>query len=280
MDSDRGSQFDPTAFDTMLKNNRLTGWMSRVGACADIDQVTDEALAGPVRVHGSWSVAAFGLPAATALPAYRAARPAGTPGDLLADVLTDWWVRVPAGRLADAHASSPGVTFMYEFSWPSPAFGGRSGACHGLELAFVFDNLDRGREQMLGGALGDAPPQQPAATVHAAWVGFASVGDPGWPRYDLGRRLVMRLGVPCSVVEDPCPGTRVVGRGALNAVPSGPGAVRRGLMSRWRRIPGAPAARSSTSAGAWVRARRLASSTPAPRAAAGARTGAAPASTR
>jgi para-nitrobenzyl esterase len=168
-----------------------------------IDQVTDEALTGPVGVYGSWSMAAFGLPADTALPAYRAAHPDGSAGDVLAAVLTDWWVRVPAIRLADAHVPAPAGTFMYEFAWRSPAFDGRLGSCHALELPFVFDTIDRGREQMMGGALGDEPPQQLADTMHGAWVRFARDGDPGWPRYDLEHRATMRFDLTPSVVEDP-----------------------------------------------------------------------------
>jgi len=34
-------------------------------------------------------------------------------------------------------------------------------------------------------------------------VRFAAEGDPGWPRYDLERRCVMRLGLESAVVEDP-----------------------------------------------------------------------------
>jgi para-nitrobenzyl esterase len=168
-----------------------------------IDQVTDEMLSGPVEVYGSRCMAAFGLPAETALPAYRSAHPDGSPGDLLAAVLTDWWIRVPAVRLADAHAAAPAGTFMYEFAWPSPAFGGRLGACHGLEIPFVFDTLDLGHRQMLGGALGDKPPQELADFMHAAWVDFAARGDPGWPRYDLQRRATMRFDVDSSVIDDP-----------------------------------------------------------------------------
>jgi para-nitrobenzyl esterase len=168
-----------------------------------IDQVTDEALTGPVGVYGSWSLSAFGLPAESALAAYRAARPDGSPGDLLAAALTDWWVRVPAIRLADAHAPSPAATFMYEFAWRSPAFEGRLGACHGLEIPFVFDTLDLGTQQMLGGALGEDPPQQLADAIHAAWVRFARDGEPGWPRYDLAHRATMRFDLTPSVVEDP-----------------------------------------------------------------------------
>jgi para-nitrobenzyl esterase len=168
-----------------------------------VDRVTEEALGGPVEAFGTWSVAAYGLQAGTALPAYRAAHPAGSPGDLLAAVLTDWWVRVPAIRLADAHASGPGTTFMYEFAWRSPAFGGRLGACHGLEIPFVFDTLDHGADQMLGGALGDDPPQQLADAVHSAWVDFAARGDPGWPRYDRDHRAVQRLDTTPGVLADP-----------------------------------------------------------------------------
>ncbi|MGY1633498.1 carboxylesterase/lipase family protein [Geodermatophilus sp. SYSU D01186] len=168
-----------------------------------IDRITDEVLTGPVEVYGSQSLAAFGLPADTALPAYRAAHPGASPGDLLAAVLTDWWIRVPALRLADAHAPAPAATYAYEFAWRSPAFGGRLGACHGLEIPFVFDTLDPGRRQMLGGALGEHPPQELADLVHGAWVSFATTGDPGWPRYDLARRAVMRLDTSPRVVDDP-----------------------------------------------------------------------------
>ena len=115
---------------------------------------------------------------------------------------TDWWVRVPAIRLADAHATATSDTYMYEFAWQSPAFGGRLGAVHALEIPFVFDTLDQDLP-LLGPLLGADPPQQLADTMHAAWVSFATTGDPGWPRYDLGRRATMRFDVPSAVVDDP-----------------------------------------------------------------------------
>ena len=117
--------------------------------------------------------------------------------------MTDWWVRVPALRLADAHAPAPGGTFMYEFGWPSPIMDGRLGSCHALEMPFVFDTLDLRHHQMMGGALGTDPPQELADTMHRAWVNFASKGEPGWPRYDLDRRAVMRFNLTSSLVEDP-----------------------------------------------------------------------------
>ena len=169
-----------------------------------IDQITEDGLAGPAENYGFWSIAAYGLAAETALPHYRAATRFGdAPGEVLAAVMTDWWVRVPAMRLADAHATAPGGTFMYEFAWPSPIMGGRLGACHALEMPFVFDTLDLRHRQMMGGALGQDPPQELANTMHRAWVDFASTGEPGWPRYDLDRRAVMRFNLTSSMVEDP-----------------------------------------------------------------------------
>jgi para-nitrobenzyl esterase len=168
-----------------------------------IDQITEAVLTGPVETYGFWSIAAYGLRPETALPHYRATRFGDAPGDVLGAVMTDWWVRVPAMRLADAHAPAPGGTFMYEFAWPSPIMGGRLGSCHALEMPFVFDTLDLRHRQMMGGALGADPPQELADTMHRAWVDFASKGEPGWPRYDLDRRAVMRFDLTSSVVEDP-----------------------------------------------------------------------------
>jgi para-nitrobenzyl esterase len=171
-----------------------------------IDQVTDEVLTGPVAVHGPRALAAFGLQADAALAAYRAAHPGASPGDVLAAVQTDWWCRIPAIRLADTHAQQPAGTFLYELTWRSPAFGGRLGACHALEIPFVFDTLDKGADQMVGPLLGPAPPQPLADAMHGAWVAFATGGDPGWPRYDPDRRATMRFDVTSEVVDEPRPG--------------------------------------------------------------------------
>jgi len=167
-----------------------------------IDDETDDALTGPVAEHGYRAAATYGL-SEDVLAGYRAAHPAASPGDLLAAIQTDWWCRMPAIRLADAHARRRGGTWMYEFAWPSPTLGGRLGACHGLEIPFVFDTLDKGADQMVGEALGDHPPQPLATAMHDAWASFARSGDPGWPRYDVDRRATMRFDTASEVVDDP-----------------------------------------------------------------------------
>jgi carboxylesterase type B len=151
-----------------------------------------------VDVHGYQSLGAYGLPVETALAAYRAASPDAPPGELLAAVQTDWWVRIPAIRLADAHAASTAGTYMYEFAWRSPGLG----AVHALEVPFVFDTLDPDAP-LFGPLLGPAPPQELAHVMHAAWIAFATGGDPGWPRYGLDRRATMRFDTPSAVVDDP-----------------------------------------------------------------------------
>ena len=87
---------------------------------------------------------------------------------------------------------------MYEFAWPSPGLG----AVHALEIAFVFDTLSKDAP-LLGPLLGEDPPQELADTMHAAWVSFATSGDPGWPAYDLSRRATMRFNRTSQVVDDP-----------------------------------------------------------------------------
>lgn len=188
-------------------------WRLFAVANGALERITDQVLTGPVADYGYQALAAYGLPAERALAAYRAAYPGASPGELLAAVQTDWWCRIPAIRLADAHAQSPAATFMYEFAWPSPAFDGLLGACHGLDIGFVFDTLDKGADQMLGPLLGLAPPQQLADTMHGAWVGFATRGDPGWPQYDRNRRATMRFNTISEVVDDPRAAERALWEG-------------------------------------------------------------------
>jgi len=128
------------------------------------------------------------------------------PGDVLVAGLTDWFFSVPAVRLAEARAALGRDTFVYGFGWPSPALGGVMGACHALEIPFVFDVLDLPEGRAL---VGDAPPQDLADAMHAAWVRFVTDGDPGWPAYGADR-LVRRFGGPGdgTVVADPSPARR------------------------------------------------------------------------
>jgi carboxylesterase 2/para-nitrobenzyl esterase len=159
-----------------------------------IDLLTSEALAG--------TIAGYGLTVEPTIAAYRALHPDASVGELLSDVQTDWYWRIPALRLAEAHAANArgARTYMYEFAWRgSPQFEGRLGAAHSMEIPYVFDTLGKQTEPVHG----PNPPQALADRMHRAWVAFAASGDPGWPRFDLERRTTMHFDVTSAVVDDP-----------------------------------------------------------------------------
>jgi para-nitrobenzyl esterase len=126
---------------------------------------------------------------------------------VLADLSTDWFFRIPSLRVAEAQAALGASAWVYEFSWPSPQFGGRLGACHALEIGFTFDTL---AVEANGALAGGGAPQELADAMHGAWVRFVADGDPGWPAYEPGRRAVQEFGEQVRLVEDP--------RGAERAV--------------------------------------------------------------
>ncbi|MQY14785.1 Carboxylesterase [Streptomyces sp. RB5] len=130
--------------------------------------------------------------------AYTANRPDASPGDVGSALLTDRYFRIPAIRMAELRDGGPAPTYMYEFAWGTEVAG--LGACHALELGFVFDTLGH---PSTAGMTGDAP-QDLARRMHAAWVAFATDGDPGWAPYDLDKRPVMVFDDPeQGVVDDP-----------------------------------------------------------------------------
>ena len=111
------------------------------------------------------------------------------PNDLWFAIETERFFRVPAIRAVEAQLRVQPQTFVYLFAWDSPALRGWLGACHGLEIAFVFGNQGRGE---LASFTGQGPEADALADeMMRAWVAFANGGDPGWPRYDTSARPTM-----------------------------------------------------------------------------------------
>ncbi|HLI15537.1 MAG TPA: carboxylesterase family protein [Acidimicrobiales bacterium] len=150
------------------------------------------------------------LAAAEAVAHYRGARlargQAAAARDVLDAVAGDWIFRLPQLRLAEAQ-SRHGRVFAYHFDWESPFAGGVLGACHGLELPFVFGTLDHPVISYFAGTDDDA--RRLSAEMRACWVAFAGSGDPSnaavgrWPRYGTERRETMCFGRTTRVEEAP-----------------------------------------------------------------------------
>jgi para-nitrobenzyl esterase len=87
------------------------------------------------------------------------------------------------------------------FTWPSPGLDGILGACHSLEIPFVFGTLDSPTlKEFVKGA-----PKELSEKMMDAWINFAKSGNPNhgnlpnWPAYDVEMRETMIFGEECKV---------------------------------------------------------------------------------
>jgi para-nitrobenzyl esterase len=122
---------------------------------------------------------------------YRRARAARgesiTPFEIYSAMSTHVMFRKTAIRIAEAQCRHGAGGYNYLFCWKSPAAGGRLGACHALELGFVFGNYD-------AAFCGSGPEADHVSRVmQDAWLSFARTGNPSckslgaWPQYCEGR---------------------------------------------------------------------------------------------
>ncbi|QJY47622.1 carboxylesterase/lipase family protein [Pseudonocardia broussonetiae] len=100
--------------------------------------------------------------------------PPDEPARLHDRVLSDWLFRMPSLHLAER---ATGRTHVYELTW-----AGVLGACHGLDVPLVFGTLTSGAPASLIDDLEAA--EAVSARMRAAWIAYATTGDPGWPAFD------------------------------------------------------------------------------------------------
>jgi para-nitrobenzyl esterase len=104
----------------------------------------------------------------------------------------------PAARLAEAHAEGGGDVFAYLFTWRPRAARRALGACHVLDVPFVFGSTRHPLARPLTGA-SDAAAQL-SQRMQDAWIAFARAGRPGhdelpeWKPYRPGWRRTMVFG--------------------------------------------------------------------------------------
>lgn len=141
---------------------------------------------------------------------YRTAFPGAGPEELYELVHADWLFRMPTLHLAQAHAAGGGRTHLYELTWPAPAMGGGLGACHGLDVPLVFGNLSSGQPALLIGEPPSSQAQEMSARIRAAWIAFATHGEPGWPVFDAEERSVQLLDIPPVITRYPEEASRLL----------------------------------------------------------------------
>jgi len=138
------------------------------------------------------------------LALYASLHPGATPAERLVAAQTDCNFRLRSLRLAENRVKAGhGPTWMYNFAWETPVFGGRLKAPHALDVPFCFDTID----------LTQATDCSPAAfglaeAMSGAWAAFAHTGVPHhggippWPVYDLERRATLVLDAPSRIDDD------------------------------------------------------------------------------
>ncbi|MFE0013016.1 carboxylesterase/lipase family protein, partial [Streptomyces erythrochromogenes] len=234
--------FLPVVDGTSLRTHPALALLD--GASADIDVMIgwtreeanfgfalDAGYAGATREQVTDRIAdTFGAEAAADVyAAYARARPGSRPVDVLMDLITDELFRVPAVRLAEARAASGHPVWAYQFDLPTPAYEGRLGAAHCLELPFVFDNFDQWAHAPFLAGLDPAARDGLAYAMHRAWISFVRTGDPNhpdlphWRPYDAQSRTTMRFDAVVTALDDLAGASRLLhGPARTSAQPSAP----------------------------------------------------------
>jgi para-nitrobenzyl esterase len=169
------------------------------------------------RIDGAFRFSDVALSPEVVIDGYRAARTArgdsADPRELWSAIESDRIFRVGSIRAAEAQAAHA-PTYMYLFTWESPAMRGALGACHALEIPFVFNTLGVTTMSRFAGSgpAADALSDQ----MSDAWVAFARTGNPNhggipdWPTYDSTRRATMDFGPDTRIVDAPYDEERLV----------------------------------------------------------------------
>ncbi len=137
------------------------------------------------------------------IEAYLGMKPERTQAQGYLDLSVELLFRIPSIKIAEIQSRFTD-TFMYQFTWQSSLPG--MGACHAVELPFVFNNLDSESGITFTGA---NPPPILADQVQDAWVAFAETGNPShhgipeWFKYEEQNRKTMMIDNEWAIMGDP-----------------------------------------------------------------------------
>jgi para-nitrobenzyl esterase len=137
----------------------------------------------------------------TAQQTYEKYRPGETAAQLISAVNTDLAFRRRAQLFSEQRDTAQTPTWMYWFTWTTPAFGGLLGSCHALDIPFAFDNLDAPGTELL---TGDGPERTSIASRFAdEIIHFATHGHPTWEQFNTATRPTFRIDADSTLENDP-----------------------------------------------------------------------------
>lgn len=138
------------------------------------------------------------------LEAYRDETPSATPFIINARIASDTYFRLAANTMLERRVAAGGAsTWAYLWEAPSPAFDGRYGAVHGIDVAYSMHDI---RFPLAGPTRDNL---RLADEIASGWVALAGSGDPNnpktpdWPAYDLVDRTTLVFGHPTRAEKDP-----------------------------------------------------------------------------
>jgi para-nitrobenzyl esterase len=142
-----------------------------------------------------------GARAQQAVNLYGKLHPADSPSYLLVDMITDFWMRQAANRVAELKVMQKAApAFVYVLEWQ---VNSDLRTPHGTDVALAFGNVNAA--PIIAAAPGS---QQVSDQMSAAWAAFARSGNPGnariphWPAYSDRTRANMLFNVQSRVVDD------------------------------------------------------------------------------
>jgi para-nitrobenzyl esterase len=114
-----------------------------------------------------------------------------------AAIRSDALWRIPNERFALAYRAAEPRTFVYLFTYESPAMRGALRSCHALDLPFMFGTWSLPSEERFAGR--GEHVRALSERMMDAWLAFTKTGDPSlpglaggeWPAYDDERRPTM-----------------------------------------------------------------------------------------
>jgi para-nitrobenzyl esterase len=139
---------------------------------------------------------------------YRRHRPGATIGQLVSAFQTDEMFRSPMRDLVSARSEAHTRSWTYWFTKSTPVFGGLLGSCHGLDIPYIFNNLDQQGVEMFTG--NEPGREELAAQMSSDLITFACTGEAPWAPYHPELRTTRVYGDTIADIDDPEPDLRTL----------------------------------------------------------------------